>query len=56
MKIIGIILIVLAMLQAYLWIFEFISINGAFAQGCYFIIICFKFICGLLATDIIYIK
>jgi len=53
MKIFGIILIAFAVVQAYLWVFGVIDLDGAGKQSSYFFMIFLEFIAGLLATKLV---
>tara|TARA_R110000772_G_scaffold152088_1_gene262892 strand:- start:271 stop:441 length:171 start_codon:yes stop_codon:yes gene_type:complete len=53
MKEFGFLLIALAVIQSYLWIFGIINLYNYEAQGAYFCVIIIQFISGLLAAKII---
>jgi hypothetical protein len=54
-KIFGFILVIFAVIQGYLWMFEVISL-GSIQSGFYLIMLGVQFVSGLLAAEILYIK
>ena len=52
-KYFGILLIVLAVIQTYLWIFEVIGVNSEAGQFAYCVVIFLELIAGLMAASVI---
>ena len=54
-KALGFSLVGFSVIQAYIWVFGFVSFTHA-ESGFYFVMLCAEFVIGLLMADVLYVK